>query len=394
MHRARVDLTGFWRLLNRSGYRNDLRYLEEANFIQPVESLARQILSNDNVYTLLFSMLDNPAMKAVHTDLYKFLCMLPTSPRISQQLTGADFNPAMIADVHSPYQLSYLTTIISANLTNSIDQLYLFAERGGIDCICQKLESFGFADGASIYDIDDKNMIAGLLRILTTYSTISLMADPMVYTLADERLNTLELWEFVERLDKRIKEPPKEEVDKSVAFVSRVNLDFKRITAIATSLMKSLMVHYKTNYNKEATIETTRLCTLMNRWNELDLDVLLLGIISESLNIRRACMNLLFMRSRIEKGKLGGLLNRLLAMMPEEEVKYTITQYFELLCRLLQENASSEARADVDYKALAERLFKKILYHKSTERRNQQYVRDTLLNGYLQTLHTVLSKNA
>lgn len=47
----------------------------------------------------------------------------------------------------------------------------------------------------------------------------------------------------------------------------------------------------------------------------------------------------------------------------------------------------------MNYRDLAGELFKKVLEHKSTERRNINYNKDGLLNGYLQVLTTVLSNN-
>jgi hypothetical protein len=344
IERTRTNLTEMWRMLNLHGYRNDLRYKEEMDFILPVETLARQILSNDTVYDMLFSMLDNPVLKPVHTDLYKFLCGLPTSPRILESISGKDFNPAVLLKVGSSYKLSYLTTVIMHNLTHSVDQLFLFAERGGIECICNKLESFGFDRNGNIYDVEDKNMLASLLKILITYSMLSLSTDEISFTLADEKLNSMELWEFVNKLDKQMKQPSEDSIKNALQFVERVTIDFNRINILVNAMLRSLIIHYKNNYSKEVTVEVSRLCTLMSRFNPPDIETLLMGLLAESLNLRRACMNLIFMQGRLHKEKVLQLLERLLSMLPEEEVKYGITQYIELTCRMLLEHSTSETK--------------------------------------------------
>lgn len=85
----------------------------------PVETLARSILSQDIVYNLLFTMLENPVLKPVHTEIFKFLCTLPTSPVIRERLTGVEFNPGVFTEVCSQYQISYITTIISHHLSEN-----------------------------------------------------------------------------------------------------------------------------------------------------------------------------------------------------------------------------------------------------------------------------------
>jgi hypothetical protein len=41
INRTKENINDMWRFLNLSGYRNDLRYKDELDFILPVESLAR-----------------------------------------------------------------------------------------------------------------------------------------------------------------------------------------------------------------------------------------------------------------------------------------------------------------------------------------------------------------
>lgn len=86
----------------------------------------------------------------------------------------------------------------------------MFAERGGIGSICLKLESFKFGVEGNVYSIEDRNMLAGMLKILSIFVQLTLAADAMAYTLFDEKLNQLEMWEFVELLDKKLKQPPTE----------------------------------------------------------------------------------------------------------------------------------------------------------------------------------------
>lgn len=111
-------------------------------------------------------------------------------------------------------------------------------------------------------------------------------------------------------------------------FISRVEIDSKRIASIINGLMRSLIVHYNNNYVKEVTVEVVRLCALLSRFNPPDLDLLLMGIMVDSLNIRRSCMNILFMHSRLDKLNVCPLLQRLLPMLPKEEVKWVLVQYF------------------------------------------------------------------
>jgi hypothetical protein len=64
--------------------------------------------------------------------------------------------------------------------------------------------------------------------------------------------------------------------------------------------------------------------------------MLLDGLIMESLNLRRACMNILFLQSRVDKRHMKNLIEKLLQMMPAEENKTNVySNYFELISKLL-----------------------------------------------------------
>jgi hypothetical protein len=274
-------------------------------------------------------------LKPVHADLYKFLCVLPTNPRIKNEIFGQSFNPILLNTVTSVYQLSYLTTIVMNALCNH-QTVYLFAERGGVEYICQKLESFGFDTIGNVYEIEDKTVIANMLKILSCYCFLSLISDPLVFSLNQERLNSLELPQFVEVLSKKIRDPPQEALERMVEFVSRVNLDFGRISKVAHTIFRNMIVNFKNNYSRELTVEASKLMTILSRFHQPEIAMLLEGLIMESLNLRRACMNILFLQSRVDKRHMRDLIEKLLQMIPTEESKTNAyANYFELISKLL-----------------------------------------------------------
>lgn len=94
-----------------------------------------------------------------------------------------DFNPSLIETITCIYQLSYLTNIIYASINNDRNIFITFAERGGLDFLCAKVESFGFDKDKSVYDVEDKNVIANILKIMSEYCFVALCQDPLIFSL-------------------------------------------------------------------------------------------------------------------------------------------------------------------------------------------------------------------
>jgi hypothetical protein len=91
-----------------------------------------------------------------------------------------------------------------------------FAERGGIDHLCAKLESYKFDEAGSVYDIEDKASIANTLKIISDYCYMAMLTDDVVYTLFTQKLNLLDLHEFDEIISKKMTKASEDLVKKSV----------------------------------------------------------------------------------------------------------------------------------------------------------------------------------
>ncbi len=67
-----------WRLINLSGYRNNLKHKDEAEFELGENSYPRKILSHKFVYDIIYSILSNETFQPIHLNFYRFLGMLET----------------------------------------------------------------------------------------------------------------------------------------------------------------------------------------------------------------------------------------------------------------------------------------------------------------------------
>lgn len=77
-----------WRLLNLSGYRNNLRHKDDPQPVVNQNAFPRKILSHKFVYTTIFSILSNEVFQPLHLNFYRLLGMLETDHDLSSEIKG------------------------------------------------------------------------------------------------------------------------------------------------------------------------------------------------------------------------------------------------------------------------------------------------------------------
>jgi hypothetical protein len=77
-----------WRLINLSGYKNNLRHKDEPEQELTENSYPRKILSHKFVYKTIFSILSNETFQPLHLNFYKFLGMLETDHHLCSEIKG------------------------------------------------------------------------------------------------------------------------------------------------------------------------------------------------------------------------------------------------------------------------------------------------------------------
>lgn len=71
-------INSIWRLINLSGYSNNLRHKNDKVEEPLITAFPRKILSKRMIYDTLFVMLANETFQPLHQHLYKLLTMLET----------------------------------------------------------------------------------------------------------------------------------------------------------------------------------------------------------------------------------------------------------------------------------------------------------------------------
>lgn len=117
--------------------------------------------------------------------------------------------------------------------------------------------------------------------------------------------------------------------------MSNVKIDYARINTLAYVILKNLMINMKNNFSREVTTETTTLCTILGRVNSPNMETLFQGLLVDSLNLRRAAMNILYLCTITRPEELIILTKRLVENIPVDP-NASCTQYFDLLCMLLK----------------------------------------------------------
>ena len=75
-----------WRLLNLSGYLNNLRHKDDHPPIPPPSP--RKLLSTKVIYDTIFQVLSNEALQVVHLNFCKLLVMLETDQELCKVIKG------------------------------------------------------------------------------------------------------------------------------------------------------------------------------------------------------------------------------------------------------------------------------------------------------------------
>lgn len=154
--------------------------------------------------------------------------------------------------------------------------------------------------------------------------------------------------ELTDFLEKKIVNPVETSISFSNLLRSKVSLDFKRMANIGYTILKNLMFNYKNSYFKEATIEATKLCTVTHKVVDPDLNLLFNGLAMESLNMRRACANIIYLYCILNEEAKQKIATNLLSNLPTEETRSVSAQYFALVLKLI------EKRGNFDYERLCQ----------------------------------------
>lgn len=100
---------------------------------------------------------------------------LPTNERVRFEIN--DINPCILDNVTCVYELSYLSSILLDAVNRDPNVFNKFAERGGIEHLCSKLESYKFDDKGNIYELEDKAFISNSLKLICDYCFMALQTD-------------------------------------------------------------------------------------------------------------------------------------------------------------------------------------------------------------------------
>jgi hypothetical protein len=75
-----------WRIIHLSGYKNNLKHNSEPDLIVKEDVLPRKILSNRDVYGIIFEVLANDVFQPVHMNFYRLLSMLETDHQLCRDI--------------------------------------------------------------------------------------------------------------------------------------------------------------------------------------------------------------------------------------------------------------------------------------------------------------------
>lgn len=108
-----------WRLLNLSGYRNNLRHANDMDVEVGLSASPRKILSSPAVYQVIYSILNNQTFQAVHLIFYRLLTMLETDHQLCNYIK--EHTKTFLDTESCIYRLSYGLESLIKELENNVD---------------------------------------------------------------------------------------------------------------------------------------------------------------------------------------------------------------------------------------------------------------------------------
>lgn len=334
--------------------------------------------------------------------------MLESNPKEVEEIKSKIYG--IIEKEESVYALCYSLEVANSELAKR-SQFYLdFWKNGGVKLIEKRILEL-FANDKSVYEMEPlmkNNIVPGMIKIFNMYIGEILAKYKLVRFLAVNRINYLELEDFVKKIGE-LNEPKEDEskltpVAHQLIQLGPVESTLKFMYSTCALVFNNLLrkfVSEKNDYLSKLLCELTRalgsLVGSKSDYHGFHPSDFLYAIRNEGMSNRRSVVNLIYIylfHSETETAReIEQILDRLLSELPSES-KVENANYFILLkqvtSKYLELNSKSNEK-DEYFISLGNMLLNDLFEKVEGESRNL-VISDKILLGILSVVETIIAK--